>query len=65
MAHVIQLALCVLLSSRGVKGRSKSWEADEGNQQFGKNESIDIEKSNRLRKEANAGINKVSAMKPG
>jgi len=32
---------------------------------FGGNESIDIGKSQRLRKESNARINKVSAMKPG
>jgi len=65
MAHVIQLALCAFLSSCGVKGRSKFWEAHEGDQQFGKNVSIHIGKSKRLRKEANAGINMVSAMRPG
>jgi len=48
-----------------VKSRTKSWEAHERDQQFGKNESIDIGKSQRLRKEGNARINKVSAMKPG
>jgi len=65
MAHVIQLALGAFMSSLGVKGRTKSWEADERNQQFGEHESIDIGKSQRLRKEGNAIINKVSAMKPG
>jgi len=65
MAHVIQLALGVFMSSLGVKGRAKSLEAHEGDQQFGQNESIDIEMSQRLRKEGNARINKVSAMKPG
>jgi len=29
MAHVIQLALGVFMSSLGVKGRTKSWEAHE------------------------------------
>ena len=53
------------MSSLGVKGRTKSWEAHERDQQFGKNESIDIGKSQRLRKEGNARINKVSAMRPG
>jgi len=65
MAHVIQLALGPFMSSLGVKGRAKSWEAHERDQQFGENESIDIWKSQRLRKEGNARINKVSAMKPG
>ena len=48
-----------------MKSWSKSWEADECNQQFGENESIDIGKSQRLQKEGNARINKVSSMKPG
>jgi len=65
MAHVIQLALGAFMSSLGVKGRTKSWDAHECDQQFGENESIDIGKSQRLRKEGNARINKVSAMKPG
>jgi len=65
MAHVIQLALGAFMSSLGVKGRTKSWEAHEHDQQFGENESIDIGKSQRLRKEGNARINKVSAMRPG
>jgi len=53
------------MSSLSVTGRTKSWEAHERDQQFGENESIDIGKSQRLRKEGNARINKVSAMKPG
>jgi len=65
MAHIIQLALSAFMSSLGVKGRTKSWEAHERNQQFGENESIDVGKSERLRKEGNARINKVSAMRPG
>jgi len=65
MAHVIQLALGAFLSSLGVKGLTKSWEAHEHDQQFGENESIDIGKSLRLQKEGNARLNKVSAMKPG
>jgi hypothetical protein len=65
MAHVIQLALGAFMSSLGVKGRTKSWEAHERDQQFGENESMDIGKSQRLRKEGNARINKGSAMKPG
>jgi hypothetical protein len=65
MAHVIQLALGAFLSSQGVKGRTKSWEAHERDQQFGENESIDIGKSQRLRKEGNARVNTVSAMRPG
>ena len=65
MAYVIQLALGVFLTNLNVKGRTKSWEAHESDQQFGGNGSIDIGKSQRLRKEGNARINKVSAMKPG
>jgi len=64
-AHVIQLALGAFMRSLGVKGHTKSWEAHERDQQFGENESRDIGKSQRLRKEGNARINKVSAMKPG
>jgi len=65
MAHVIQLALGASMRSLGVKGRTKSWEAHERDQQFGENESIDIGKTQRLRKESNARINMVSAMRPG
>jgi hypothetical protein len=65
MAHVIQLALGAFMSSLGVKGRTKSWEAHEWDQHFGENEHIDIGNSQRLRKEGNARINKVSAMGPG
>ena len=53
------------MSSLGVKGCTKSWEAHEHDQQFGENETIDIGKSQRLQKEGNARINKVSAMRPG
>ena len=65
MAHVIQLALGAFMSSLCVKGRTKTWEAHEGDQQFGENGSTGIGKSQRLRKEGNARINKVSAMRPG
>jgi hypothetical protein len=65
MAHVIQLTLGAFISSLGVKGHTKSWEAHVRDQQFGENESIDIGKSQRLQKEGNARINKVSAMRPG
>ena len=53
------------MSSLGGRDRNKSWEAHERNQQFGENESKDIGQSQRLRKESNATINKVSAMRPG
>jgi len=65
MAHVIHLSLGALMSSLGVKGHTKSWEAHERDQQFGRNERTHIGKSQRLRKEGNARINKVSAMKLG
>jgi hypothetical protein len=65
MAHVIQLALSTFMRNLGVKGCTKPWEAHERDQQFEENESIDIGKSQRLRKEGNARISKVSAMRPG
>jgi hypothetical protein len=65
MVQVIQLALGVFMSSLHVTGVTKSWEAHERDQQFGENKSMDIGKSQRLRKEGNARVNKVSAMKPG
>ena len=65
MAHIIPLGLDAFMSSLGVKRRTKSWEANERHQQFGENESIDIGKSQRLRKEGIARINKVSAMRSG
>ena len=65
MAHIIQLASGAFISSLGVKGRTKSWEAHEHDQQLGENESIDNGNSQKLRKEGNARIKKVSAMRPG
>jgi hypothetical protein len=65
MAYAIQLALGAFMSSLGVKGHTKTSKAHEPDQQFGESESIDIGKSQRLRKEDNARINKLSAMRPG
>jgi hypothetical protein len=65
MAHVIQLACGAFISSFGVKGRTKSWEAHKCNPQFGALESTDIWKSARHKKEGNDRIIKVSAMRPG
>jgi hypothetical protein len=65
MAQVILLAFVAFMSSLSPKGRTKPWEDHEHDQQFGENESIDIGKSQRLPKEGNARINKVSAMRPG
>jgi hypothetical protein len=65
MAYVIQLALGAFIISLGVLLHTKSWEAPECHQQFGENESIDIRKSQSLRKEVNARISKVLAMRPG
>jgi len=61
----MQLALGSFMSSLGVKGCTKSWEAHERDQQFGENDSVNIGKSQRLWKVGNARINNVSAMKPG
>jgi len=52
LAHVIQLALGAFISRLGVKGRTKTWEAHEGDQQFGENASIDIGNSQTVRKRA-------------
>ena len=65
MAHVIQLALGVFMSTLSIPGRTKYWEGHEQDQQFWKNQWTDIGKSQRLRKEVNARINKVLAMQPG
>jgi len=65
MVHIIQLAVGAFMSSLRVKGRTKSWEAHEHDQQFAENENIEIGKSERLRKHTNARIDKVSATKPG
>jgi len=65
MVHVILLAIGVFMSSFGVKGHTKSWEAHKSDQQSWENESRDIGKSQRLREGGHARINKVSAMKPG
>jgi hypothetical protein len=65
MAHIIQLALGAFLSGLGVKGRTKSCEAQERDEQFQENDSTEIGKSQRLRKECNARINKVLAMSLG
>jgi len=65
MAYVIQLALGAYMSSLSVEGHPKSWEAPEGSRQFGDIESTDIGKCKRPLKEANARIDKVSAMRPG
>jgi hypothetical protein len=65
MVHFIQLVLGAFMSSLGVKGRTRSWEAHECDQQFGQHESVDNGKSQTLRTEGNARINMVSAMKLG
>jgi hypothetical protein len=65
MVHVIQLALGACMRSVGVQDRTKSWEAHECDQLVTENVSIDIQRSQRLRKEGNAGISKVLAMRPG
>jgi len=49
----------------GGKGRTKSWEAHERYQQFGENGSTDIGQSQRLRKQRNARIHMVLAMRTG
>jgi len=65
MADVIQLAFGAFMCSLSVQDRTKMWEAHKLDQQLGEIESIDIGISQILRKEGNARINKVSAMRPG
>jgi hypothetical protein len=65
MAHIIQLALSASMSNVDITDCTKSLEAHERDQQCRENESIDIGKNQRLRKEGNARIDKVSAMRPG
>jgi len=65
MAHVIQLALGAVMSSPSVNGHTESWDAHQRDQQSGKNETTDIGNRQRLQREGNARINKVSAMTSG
>jgi len=65
MAHIVQLALCAILSSLGVERQTKYWETHVCEQQIEENEYIDIGKSQRLGIEDNCSISKVSAMRPG
>jgi len=65
MAQVIQLASCAFMSSLSVNGRTKSLEAHECDLPFEENQSTDSPMSQRQRRERNAGINIVSAMRPG
>jgi len=53
------------MSSLGVKDYTKSWKAHERDQQFEENERIDTARIKILRKEGNARINIVSALRPG
>jgi hypothetical protein len=53
------------MSSLRVKGDAMSWKAPVHNQQFGENESIEIGKSQRLRKVGNDRLKNVLAMGPG
>jgi hypothetical protein len=65
MVHVIQLASGAFMTSLGVKGHTKSWKFQQRNQQCLENETTDIGKTQILRKEGNARINKLTAMKRG
>jgi len=53
------------MSNLGIEGHTKSWEAHQRDQQFGGNETPDHRKSQTLRKEGNARINMLSAMRQG
>jgi hypothetical protein len=57
IAPLIQLGLGVFMTSLDAKGQARSWEAHEGDQQFGENELVDNGKSEKLCKEGNARIN--------
>ena len=62
MAHVIQLCLGAFMSSLGVKGRTKSWEANECDEHYGENESEAPTSSQRLQKVGTARISTVTSM---
>jgi hypothetical protein len=61
MAHIIQLALGAFTIALGVKAPTNSWETLEQDQQVGENGSTHIAKRQRLWKECNAKISKVSS----
>jgi hypothetical protein len=63
IVHVIQPALGAFIRCLGEKGCTMTCKAHERDQEFGENESKDIGKSQRLQKEGNARINKVSAVR--
>jgi hypothetical protein len=65
IVHVIQLAVGAFMKNLSVKSRTKAWEAHERDQHCRENEGIDIGNIQRLRKQGNATINNVSAMRPG
>jgi hypothetical protein len=65
MAHFIRLGLGAIMSRLVVEDRTKPGAAHECDHQFGEKETADIGKSQRLRKEGNARINKVMAMRLG
>jgi hypothetical protein len=65
MEHSIQQPVGAIMSSLGETGRTKSLKSRLYDQQYGENKYMDIGKSQRLRTEGNARINKVSAMRQG
>jgi len=65
MAPIIQLTSGASMKSQGVIGCTKSWEANERDQQFGETESIHIGRRQRLQRVGNARINQVLAMTQG
>jgi len=65
MVRGIQIPFGGYISTLGMNGHTSAWESHECDQQFGENESMDIGNSQRHRKEGNARINNVLAMKPG
>jgi len=65
MACIAEVTLGAFMSSLGVNGPTKYWEAYKHDPQFGENEYTVIAKSQGPRKEDNARINKVSAKRPG
>jgi len=65
MSHGIHPALDPLISSFGVRCLTKSWNAHDHDQRFRENQRTEIGNSQRLCKEANVTINKVSAMRLG
>lgn len=65
MAHIVQITSGGFMSSPSANSPTKCWESPEQDQQVGEHQQTAIRKSERLRTEGNARIDRVSAMGAG